>query len=155
MYSFETRMKALSIADVFATPRMTRSTFETTLTSEPTSQSNTHRSVWWAAQQPKASLPTRTDNRRRRSAERAAETESASDSDRVRTPAPAAVQMAGSWMEVRVYRDSYATPWGFPYSVKRVRAFHVLYSAQLAHPPTRAIVHRCRLHTFASNFIFY
>ena len=35
MYSFETRTKALSIADVFATPRMTRSTFETTLTIEP------------------------------------------------------------------------------------------------------------------------
>ena len=131
MNSYETGMKALSIADVFAAPRMTRSTFETTLTLEPTSQSyNTHRSGWWAAHQPEASLPTDID-RREAGATGAAVTESESDSDRVRTLAPAAEQMAGGSMEVRVYRDSYATPWGFridggadlgrPISVKRVR----------------------------------
>ena len=132
MYSYETGMKALNIADVFAAPRMTRSTFETTLTSEPTSQAyNTHRSRRW---QPEASLPTDSDRREAGATPtRAAVTESACDSDRVRAPATAAEHMAGGSMEMRVYRDSYATPWGFridggadlgrPISVKRVRTF--------------------------------
>lgn len=109
--------------------QMSRSVFETTINREsPSRKFTTHRSVRWSAFQSAVNL----SSDRREAA--AASTESgllqASTSASV-SALPEAEQMAGRSMELRVYRDSYATPWGFrvdggadigrPISVKRVR----------------------------------